>query len=193
MALRWISAPMDALAALRIGDGSRAAVRLADGAVVTLRAARGDERDARGLRAMFYTLSDTTRYLYFCVGAPRNERWAEQVAQLGEARGSQGYALVAKVEGTIVGVARFDGGADGRAEIGILITDTWQSRGLGRVIVARLREVAERRGMTGFTATVLGENVKAMRLLRRAFPKMVPHWSSGQYTVDMPFLALART
>jgi GNAT superfamily N-acetyltransferase len=167
-------------------------VRLVDGAQVTLRAARGDERDTQGLRSMFYTLSDTTRYLYFCVGAPRNERWAERVAQLGEPRGPQSYALVAKVEGTIIGVARFDGVANGRAEIVILITDAWQSRGLGRAMVAHLRRVAERRYLTGFTATVLGENTRALRMLRRAFPQLVTHWSSGQYTIDMPFAASKR-
>src|SRR5262249_15751482 len=131
--------------------------------------------------------------MYFCIGAPRNERWAESVAQLGEPRGPQSYALVAKVEETIIGVARFDSVANGRAEIGILITDAWQSRGLGRAMVARLRMVAERKCLTGFTATVLGENVRALRMLRRAFPQLVSHWSSGQYTMDMPFVASKRT
>jgi acetyltransferase len=185
MALQWLSA----LSVAPVG-WSRRVVRLADGATVTLREARGDNRDARGLRALFYTLSDTTRYLYFCVGAPRNEVWAERVAQLGEAR-TEGYALVAEVAGVIVGVARFDHGAYGRAEIGILLTDAWQSRGLGPAVVARLRAAAERHQLTGFTATVLGENRKAMRLLRRAFPDMVAHWSAGQYTVDMPFAGAA--
>ncbi|HEU0025872.1 MAG TPA: GNAT family N-acetyltransferase [Ktedonobacterales bacterium] len=159
--------------------------RLADGAQVTLRDARAD---APRLRALFYTLSDTTRYLYFCAGVPQNDAWAEKVAQLGVADGCASYALVAEVAGSLVGVARFDRAADSsRAEIGILLTDAWQSRGLGREVVARLRAEATRRALTGFTATVLGDNRRAMRLLRRAFPTMQATWSYGQFTLDLPF------
>jgi RimJ/RimL family protein N-acetyltransferase len=166
-------------------DWSATEARLADGARVTLRDARAD---ATRLRAMFYTLSDTTRYLYFCAGVPQNEAWAEKVAQLGVAGGHTSYALVAEVAGALVGVARFDRATDAsRAEIGILLTDAWQSRGLGRAVVARLRDEAARRALTGFTATVLGENRRAMRLLRRAFPTMRSTWASGQYILDMPF------
>ena len=162
-----------------------AAVRLPDGAVVALRDA-GD--DVPRLREMFYTLSDATRYLYFCAGVPRNEIWAERVARIGVADGCTSYALVAEVAGKLVGVARFDRDTQGsRAEIGILLADAWQSRGLGRAVVARLRAEAMRRALTGFTATVLGDNYRAMRLLRRAFPAMRSSLTYGQYEVDMPF------
>jgi acetyltransferase len=160
-------------------------VRLRDGATVWLRDARAD---ASRLREMFFTLGDTTRYLYFCAGVPRNDIWAERVAQLGSADGHTSYALVVEAAGSVVGVARFDRDSrDGRAEIGILLADAWQSRGLGREVVARLRAEATRRGVSGFTATVLGENYRALRLLRRAFPGMRAIWSYGQYTLDLPF------
>lgn len=163
-------------------------VRLADGALVTLRDACDACGDVPRLRELFYTLSDATRYHYFCAGVPKNAVWAERVAQLGTADGYASYALVAEAAGTLVGVARFDRAVQGsRAEIGILLTDAWQSRGLGREVVARLRAAATRRAFTGFTALVLGENRRALRLLRRAFPSMRATWSSGQYTLDMPF------
>ena len=169
-------------------SGSLAAttdVRLTDGALVSLREARAD---APRLRTLFYTLSDTTRYLYFGAGVPRNSIWAEHVAQLGTARECASFALVAETAGALVGVARFDRATGGsHAEIGILLTDAWQSRGLGQAVVARLQAEATRRALTGFTATVLGENRRALRLLRRAFPTMHATWSFGQYTLDMPF------
>ncbi len=180
-----LPAALDALLAPLSRSWTATEARLADGALVTLRDARAD---SERLREMFYTLSDTTRYLYFCVGAPKNAVWAEKVAQLGVARGSGSYALVAEVAGALVGVARFDRAKEGAsAEIGILLTDAWQSRGLGREVVARLRAEATRRALTGFTATVLGDNRRALRLLRGAFPNMRAHWSLGQYTLDMPF------
>jgi RimJ/RimL family protein N-acetyltransferase len=146
--------------------------------------------DAPRLRAMFFTLSGTTRYLYFCAGVPANETWAERVASLGVSRGPGSYAMVVEAEGTVVGVARFDRDARGdSAEIGILLTDAWQSRGVGREVVAWLRQEAERRALTGFTATVLGENRRALRLLRRAFPDMRGTWAYGQYELVLPFAA----
>jgi RimJ/RimL family protein N-acetyltransferase len=160
-------------------------VRLRDGAWVALRDARDD---APRLREMFFTLSDATRYLYFCAGVPRNEVWAERVAQLGSADGCESYALVAEAGGRVVGVARFDRDAQSaRGEIGILLADAWQSRGLGREVVARLRAEAIRRNLSGFTATVLGENYRALQLLRRAFPSLRGTWAYGQRELDMPF------
>jgi RimJ/RimL family protein N-acetyltransferase len=160
-------------------------VRLRDGAMVSLRDACSD---AARLRELFYTLSDSTRYLYFCIGVPRNEIWAERVAELGTSDGRDSYALVVEAAGTLVGVARFDRAtSDSRAEIGILLTDAWQSRGLGRAVMSRLQAEAKRRRVAGFTATVLGDNRRALRMLRSVYPSLTASWSFGQYTLDMPF------
>lgn len=162
-------------------------IRLRDGARVRLREAFEDGDD---LRAMFYTLSDASRYMYFCAGVPQNTIWADRVAQLGCADGARSFALVAEAGGKVIGVARFDRNADGeRAEIGILLTDAWQSRGLGGVVLARLRDEAMRRGLSGFTATTLGENKRMIRLLVRAFPHAKGAWSYGQGVFDLPFIA----
>lgn len=169
-----------------------ATVRLRDGAAVRLRDAT--PADLLRLREMFFALSDTTRYLYFCVGVPENDAWAERVAALGRADGRSSYAMVVEAEGAVVGVARFDRDASGRsAEIGILLADTWQSRGLGAAVVARLREEAKCRALSGFTGTVLGENRRAFRLLRRTFPDMRAEWSYGQYVLAMPFSSQSPT
>jgi RimJ/RimL family protein N-acetyltransferase len=169
----------------RVATPTTTAVHLRDGAWVSLRDA-GD--DAQHLREMFFTLSDHTRYLFFCAGVPRNDLWADRVARLGIADGCASYALVAEVGGTVIGVARFDRDAHhATGEVGILLADAWQSRGLGREVVARLRMEAARRALNGFTATVLGENYRALRLLRRAFPGLRVRWSQGQGELDLPF------
>lgn len=179
------SAPPCAGLATGVATGVATEVRLTDGARVYLRDACAD---AARLREMFFTLSDTTRFLYFCAGVPSNDIWAERVARLSIADGYTSYAMVAEAGGKLVGVARFDRDKQGaRAEIGILVTDAWQSRGLGRQMLARLHAEATRRALTGFTALVLGENRRAMRLLRGAFPTMQASFSYGQFTIDMPF------
>lgn len=165
-----------------------ATVRLRDGVTVRLRDA--ESADVPRLREMFFALSDTTRYLYFCAGVPQNDFWAERVAALGRSDPLASYAMVIEVDGAVVGVARFDRDAAGEsAEIGILLSDAWQSRGLGAAVVARLRAEADCRALSGFTGTVLGENYRAFRLLRRAFPGLRATLSYGQYTIVMPFTA----
>jgi RimJ/RimL family protein N-acetyltransferase len=167
-------------------------VRLADGATVRLRDAT--PADAARLRAMFFTLSESTRYLYFCAGVPATDAFAAQVAKLGLADGFGTYAMVVEAGGTVVGVARFDRNTETNfAEIGILLTDAWQSRGVGRAVVARLREEADCRALAGFTATVLGENRRAMRLLRGAFPNLRAAFAYGQYELTMSFAASTAT
>src|SRR5262245_55918363 len=97
-------------------------VVLADGARVQMREAQDEDWEA--LRQLYLGLSDRTRYLYFCAGVPATQVWAERFAALGHADGQVAYALVATVEEAIVGLARFDRGADGRsAEIGLLLAD----------------------------------------------------------------------
>ena len=157
-------------------------VCLAGGAEARLRDAT--PADADGLRRMFFQLGDTTRYRYFFVGAPSTPDWAERVVALGVADGERSYALVAEVGAELVGVARFDRASDGAsAEIGALFVDAWQSRGLGRHALLRLQLVAQQWGITTLTGVVMGENERALRLARRAFPAVHVHWEQGVYDV----------
>jgi RimJ/RimL family protein N-acetyltransferase len=143
-------------------------VRLRDGATVRLRDATSADREP--LRHLFFGLSETTRYLYFCAGVPRNDAWAERFVALGRADGSSSYALVAEVGGEVIGIARFDRAKDPRsAEIGILLADPWQSRGLGALVLRRLTAEARCRAVTTFTGYTAWENRRMLRLARRLF------------------------
>jgi len=148
-----------------------AMVLLPDGAKVRLRAARAE--DGEPLRRMFFGLSDATRYFYFCAGVPCNDVWAERFVSLGRAEGDASYALVVEAGEVMIGVARFDRSPDGRtAEIGLLLADAWQSRGLGRYVLDQLSAEAQRRAVTAFTGYMLWENRRMLRLARRAFAHM---------------------
>ena len=161
-------------------------VVLADGASVWMRDAQGDDWEA--LRQLYLGLTDQTRYLYFCAGVPANDTWAARFATLGQADGQVAYALVATVEETVVGLARFDRGADGRsAEIGLLLADAWQSRGLGRLVLNRLTDEARRRAIGVFTGHALWENRRILRLVRRAFPHMSLQCAQGDCELIMYF------
>src|SRR5262249_37846065 len=118
---------------------------------------------------MFLRLSDQSRYLYFCAGVPANETWAERFATLGCADGKTSHALVAEPgdardgDREIIGLARFARSAQGQsADIGILLADAWQSRGLGGFVLDRLRLEARRRAVAVFRGQcTLGEPADA--------------------------------
>jgi len=167
-------------------EGAATRVVLADGASVWMREAQCEDWEA--LRQMYLGLTDRTRYLYFCAGVPATEVWAERFATLGRADRQVSYALVVTVDDAVVGLARFDRGTDSQsAEIGILLADEWQSRGLGRVVLNRLIDEARCRGIGMFTGHALWENRRILRLVRSAFPHMRQECSRGDCELIMYF------
>ena len=167
-------------------------VRLPDGARVRLRAASESGQDDDALRRLYFSLSDTTRYMYFCAGVPATALWAERFVALGHRDGERSYVQVAEVDGEVIGFARFSQGPHAEpdnhtADLGIILTDAWQGRRLGGHMVCRLAAEAQARGVTTFTTVVLWENRRMLRLARRMFPDMRITYESGtcEVTVDL--------
>ena len=153
---------------------------LRDGGAVLLRPAV--PADAERLRRMFYRLSPGTRQRWFFVPAPCSPWWAGYLARLAEVDGRDQWAVVAAVGDEVVGIARYDRlQAGDEAELAILIEDAWQGRGLGRRLLARLIAEAGRRRIGAFTATVLGDNRPALRLLAALFPDRQARFEQGEY------------
>jgi RimJ/RimL family protein N-acetyltransferase len=165
-------------------------VRIADGASVRLRAASTDEQDDDAFRRLFFTLRDSTRYLYFCAGIPANAMWAERFVSLGHTDGDRSYVLAAEVGNELIGFARFSQNPHTdphTTEIGIILTDAWQCRGLGGHMLCRLAAEAQAREVTTFTAVVLWENRRMLRLARRIFPDAPIACAAGscELTIDL--------
>ena len=159
-------------------------VRLADGASVLLRAVDGGGRDDDAFQRLFYSLSDTTRYLYFCAGIPATPLWAERFGSLSRADGARSYVLVAEVGDELVGFARFSQGPhadphETAADMGILLTDTWQGRRLGGHMLYHIATEALARGVTTIAAVTMWENRRMLRLARRVFPDVRIAYASG--------------
>lgn len=158
---------------------------LDDGAVVLLRSALPE--DAARLERMFYRLSPETIYFYTFVPVPRQPHWAARLGALARADGNDHYALVALVEGEVVGVARYDRGAvPEEAEFAIVIEDAWQRRGLGKLLMTRLVEEASSHQVSTFTARILGENRRALRLVAALFANLQSRWDRGECVVRSP-------
>jgi GNAT superfamily N-acetyltransferase len=81
-------------------------------------------------------------------------------------------ALVAVVGPDVVGVARYDRSpADpATAEFAVVVEDAWQGVGVGRQLLQELGDLAGRRGVRTFTATVQPDNDRMVGLIRRLLP-----------------------
>jgi predicted N-acetyltransferase YhbS len=76
------------------------------------------------------------------------------------AEGRWGAALVAvaRPDGEVVAVARFDRMGSGReADAAVYVAETWRNRGVGALLVAELVGLAASRGMHVTTTTMLGD------------------------------------
>jgi len=65
------------------------------------------------------------------------------------------------------------------AEVAVVVADSLQGRGLGRELGRRLAEEARDRGVWRFTATLLGDNLAAHRLLRSISRNLEARYEGG--------------
>jgi RimJ/RimL family protein N-acetyltransferase len=141
---------------------------LADGTSIVLRPIR--PTDAAQLQAGLLHLSDRTRYLRF--HGPRGQFSPDELRFLTEVDGETHFALGAftRRPQRLVGVGRFvRSRADpAEAEIALVVTDPLQGKGLGELLLSRLREAALERGVTRFIGTMLEENRQMRGLLRKS-------------------------
>ena len=160
------------------------AVELVDGSRVTIRLIQA--ADAYPLLRMFDRLSPESIYHRFFSPMPQPRRAA--LLHLTGLDNQLHEAMVAEVDGEIVGVARYDGRADEHdAEVAVIVEDGWQDRGLGTQLLHHLASVGARRGLVAFRAVVLGENRRALPFLRRLSPAADVRFQDGEYQIYAPF------
>ena len=157
---------------------------LTDGTSVELRPIR--PADAPLLQAGLRQLSERTRYLRF--HAPRGEFSPDELRLLTDVDGETHFALAAFTlqSQRLVAVGRFirSSAAEAAAELALVVGDALQGKGLGRLLLSRLREAALERDVTRFTGTVLDEN-RPMRGLLRKLGGRVGLASRGVCEVDL--------
>jgi GNAT superfamily N-acetyltransferase len=97
-------------------------------------------------------------------------------------------AVVAVVDGEIVGVARYAAVAPGEAEVAVVVEDAWQGRGLARRLLTCVAALARVHGVHTLRATVLAENRPAVAMLRAVFPDgvFVPDGTEYTWRVALP-------
>jgi GNAT superfamily N-acetyltransferase len=144
----------------------------------TIRLRRGLELVVRPLqpsegewiRELHRGLSERTQYLRFFAVMPTLPDplvalltavdYRRRLALIVEARTASTVEPVA-----LAGYAAADD--DGSVEVGIVVRDDWQARGIGSALARRLLEAARTRGFERFAAYVLLENAVGRRFIER--------------------------
>lgn len=133
------------------------------------------KEDAALLVDLFYQLSAETKRLRFSLYTeklPEERVWQEAVA-LCDLNPQQQMAVVATLtdeEGRerAVGVARFARSTphDPEAEVAVVVRDDFQRRGLGRHLLNVLGLKARELGIRYFSAWIMNENIRLMKLIK---------------------------
>lgn len=158
---------------------SHAAATLRDGSTVHLRPVRGEDEDA--LLAFLDRLGVNSRRMRFFTGAADLRGAAHWAA----AASAEGGVVACEESGEIVGHAAYAPLEDDSAEVAVEVADRLQGLGLGTILVERLAELAETRGIARFVAEVLPENRMMLAVFRDGFDAKVT-FDRGTETVEFP-------
>jgi RimJ/RimL family protein N-acetyltransferase len=141
-----------------------------DGGAVYIRAIRpGDQRALATFHRRLSTESVYLRFFEF-----KQELSEKDLSYLTELDFDRRVALVATLDpapdAPIVGVARFDilperASEPRRAELGIVVEDAHQGRGIGTILLKHLLTIAHDKGIAEITAEVLPQNTKMLELV----------------------------
>ena len=120
--------------------------------------------DDRVLVEIFARLSPQTVYQRFFTAMP--ELTPGMARYLSHVNYRSRLALVAETNGNVIGVGRYERTPDPDVvELGLLVLDEWQNRGLGRVLLHETIRAAEINGIHQFRADVLSDNRRMLKLL----------------------------
>ena len=132
---------------------------------MTLRPLRREDLDISF--AFVSGLSPETRYNRLLGGVRAITReYIESLVTIDDSR-EMAVAATAMRDGgeTLIGVSRYVRD-NGSAEFALVVADAWQGRGIGRRLLAKLIEVARRRGLKRLYGDILAMNRPMLGLVR---------------------------
>lgn len=141
---------------------------LDDGTLIHFRSIRPTDEPA--LKDMFFDVSPDTMYYRFMSRLKNLQR--KQIKSFTYINPRTDVAIVATVPEAhgdeIVGVGRYylDEKAN-LAEVAFTVHDAWQNKSIGSMLLVRLTTIAKRNAISGFTAEVLGDNMRMQKVLSK--------------------------
>jgi len=152
------------------------------GGGIEIRAASG--ADCEAIKAFVAGLSLRARFLrFFTAASPPSPAVLRGLC--GASRTTD--VLLAAVGGTVIGhaMAADAVGPDGClvTDIGLVVTDRWQNRGVGSDLLGRMVARAAARGVSGLEMDVLPENRPMLTMITRRWPDARYEYGGGSVTV----------
>ena len=155
-------------------DAPPAAASLAPAAAGTCAARRAATGDRPALERMLARCTGQTRYRRFhgpvTVFPERYLTEALSGSPLHFALVAHAEGDSAEEDGAVVALASCRAVDEGVAELGILVEDEWQRRGVGGYLLAEIVAYAERTGLRALQAQILADQPWIVGLLRRHGP-----------------------
>src|SRR6476620_4678014 len=164
-------------------------VVLRDGTVAHVRPIAPD--DAAGIRHFHSLQSEESIYLRFI--APLRELSARDLHRFTHVDHRDRVALVATLDGEIIGIGRYDRIDPTSAEVAFNISDHYQGKGIGSVMLEHLAAIAQELGITRFTAEVLPQNRKMLMVFKEAGYEVSHHFEDGVIEVSFDILPTERS
>lgn len=159
-------------------------VVLRDGSTVRVRPARPS--DATRVEDYLIGLSPDTRRLRFWTQAIDVRNLAAKVVDVDYENHLTLLAITGGDEGTVVGGAQFIRTDGARAEFGVSVTDAYQGKGLGSILIGLTAQAAAEKGISTLVAEVLPENHRMINVLRASgFPVSI-RATPGSLEVEFP-------
>ena len=159
-------------------------VVLRDGEVAQFRPIKPS--DGEHLLGMFENMGPESRYFRFF--RVKRELTPEELEYFTSVDYNDRMAFIVVQDDVMIGVGRYDRAEDdpSYAEVAFAIDDAHQGRGIGTQLLQILTVYGRSRGITGFRAFVLPENVGMMRVFRNSGYALGRTLEEGIYTVDFP-------
>jgi acetyl coenzyme A synthetase (ADP forming)-like protein len=159
---------------------------LRDGTSLLVRAIRPSDKEA--LLAHFRSLSpESVRHRMFAVKTTLSP---SELSYFTEVDFEEHVALVAVVGGgsveTFVGVGRYIVDGKGSAEVAFAVTDEYQGRGIGTILLEHLAAIARAAGIERLVAHVMADNKPMMRVFEDSGFVVEEDLSNGIYRVVIP-------
>jgi acyl-CoA synthetase (NDP forming)/RimJ/RimL family protein N-acetyltransferase len=133
--------------------------------------------DGDGIRRFHALQSDESIYLRFF--APLRQLSDADVLRFTHVDYADRVALVATMREEIIGIGRYDRIDARSAEVAFNISDAFQGKGIGSVLLEHLAAIAQEFGIARFTAEVLPQNRKMLSVFSDAGYDVTRHIEDG--------------
>ncbi len=163
-------------------------MRFRDGLDVFFRPMR--PTDERLLRDLFYSHSEETVYMRYMTPVKKLAlRQIQEFVTLDYQThvAIAGFLLHDDTE-QMIAVARYVlDRKTNMAEVAFTVHDDYQNRGIGHFLLDYMKEIAQQRGIAGFTAQVLASNGRMLHLFHKVYSPLRSEVAGGVYNISCRF------